>query len=115
MNILQNDCPIIIQSPSVFHAAGFEYCPFETLEAVHNEAQHWVLLSSMNGSISIYDSLNMKPTDVLLKQLSQLFSWDDALPQFQQHFCHKQLGLVFAITYAIDILHGNDPQNVRND
>ena len=119
INILQKDYPIIIQPPSVFHATGFEYCPFETLEVVHNGAQHWVLLSSMNGTISIYDSLNMKPTDVLLKQITQLFSPDDTLPQFKQHHCHKQLGAtdcgVFAIAYAIDVLHGNSPQHIRYD
>ena len=61
----------------------------------------------------------MKPTDVLLKQLTQLFSPDDSLPQFKQHTCHKQLGAtdcgIFSLAYAINVLRGNNPQHIRYD
>ena len=81
MNILSKDHPIMVQPPSVFLANGYEYCPFETIQIAHNSALHWVLLSSMNGVVSIYDSLQMKPTESLLQQIKQLFSPDDASNQ----------------------------------
>ena len=117
MNLIQNEHPIIVQPPSIVHATGFDYCPVQTIQILHNGAHHWLLLSSLDGTVSIYDSLNMHPTNLLLKQMTQLFSPDDALPVYKQHECHKQVGGtdcgVFAIAYAVDALRGNEPQNIR--
>ena len=55
MNLLQKDHPIIVQPPSLMYAPGFDYCPFETVQVVHNGAHHLLLLSSMEGTVSIYD------------------------------------------------------------
>ena len=92
MSLLQKDYSIIVQPPSLMYASGFEYCPLETIQIVHNGAHHWLLLSSMKGIISIYDSLNTQPTDILIKQITQLFSPDKANVSYIQHKCHKQLG-----------------------
>ena len=117
MNILSQNHPIVVQPPSVFLANGYDYCPFETVQIAHNSALHWVLLSSMKGVVSIYDSLQMKPTESLLRQINQLFSPDDAMPAIKEMACHKQLGGadcgVFAIAYAVDILEGNNPEHIR--
>ena len=40
MNLLQKDHPIIVQPPSLIYARGFDYCPFETVQVVHNGAHH---------------------------------------------------------------------------
>ena len=116
MSLLQKNFPIVIQPPSLMNAAGFDYCPMETIQPVHNGAYHWLLLSSMKGVVSIYDSLNMTPTNILLKQISQLFSPDDTVPPYVQHKCYKQVGStdcgIFAIAFAIDLLHGNEPHKV---
>ena len=117
MDILSKNHPIMVQPPSVFLANGYDYCPFETIQIAHNSALHWVLLSSMKGVVSIYDSLQMKPTESLLLQIKQLFSPDDALPAIKEMSCRKQLGGadcgVFAIAYAVDILEGNNPERIR--
>ena len=119
MSLLQKDYPIVVQPPSLIYATGFDYCPLETIQIVHNGAHHWLLLSSMKGVVSIYDSLNMIPTDILIKQITQLFSPDQALPPFTQQKCHKQLGStdcgVFTIAYAVDLLSGNDPKKISYD
>lgn len=82
--LLQKQYPLlVIQPPSLYFATGFEYCPFETIQIVHNNAYHWILLSSFNGQVKIFDSLNTTPTNDTLKQIKQLFSTDDTLPQFQ--------------------------------
>ena len=119
MNLLQNDYPIVVQPPSVGYTLGFDYCPYETVQVLHNGSHHWLLVSQMKGMVNIFDSLNMTPTEKLLKQLTQLFSPDEALPAYKQHNCHKQIGYkdcgVFAIAYAVDVLLGNEPHNIRYD
>ena len=101
------------------YANGFEYCPVQTIQILHNGAHHWLLLSSLDGTVTIYDSLNTRPTDLLHRQMTQLFSPDDALPAYKQHNCHKQVGGtdcgIFAIAYALDLLNGNEPHKIRYD
>ena len=93
MELIKKDFPQIIhQPPTLYHSTGFEYCPFETLQIVNNEAHHWVLISSLKGKITIYDSLNKPPTNSLIKQLTQLFSPDASTPPFEQIKCAKQHG-----------------------
>ena len=61
----------------------------------------------------------MNPTISLKNQLSQLFSPDDSLPNFNQVKCISQKGNkdcgVFAIAYAVDILNGNLPHQYTYD
>ena len=61
----------------------------------------------------------MRPTDILLKQITELFSPDEAMPPYKQHACHKQLGSTdcgaFAIAYVVDVLLGNEPEKIRYD
>ena len=120
MSLLQKEFPsLMVQPPSLYRSTGYVYNPFETVQIVHNDAHHWLLLSSLNGMVTIYDSLNTKPTESLKRQMSQLFSPDDSLPQFQQVSCHKQTGSndcgVFAIAYAVSVLHGISPDSVIFD
>ena len=107
MSLLQKEYPIIVQPPSLIYAAGFDYCPLETVQIVHNDAHPWLLLSSMQGMVFIYDSLNMLPTDSILKQITQLFSPDDALPSYSQQKCHKQVGTLLSLIFAGINFRGN--------
>jgi len=120
MNLLKQDFPqIICQPPSLIQSTGFDYCPFETIQIVNNEANHWILLTSIKGQITIYDSLNTNPTQSVLNQMTQLFSPDSSVPPFTQPECVKQIGStdcgIFTIAYAIDVLNGLDPKNVTYD
>ena len=63
INLIQMEFPILaIQSPSPSFASGFEYCPYETIQIIHSNTQHWILLSSFNREVKIFDSLNTHPT-----------------------------------------------------
>ena len=112
---LQQQFPAIL----IYKATGYRYCPHETVQIVHNDAHHWLLLSSLNGKVIIYDSLNMKPTDSLIKQMKQLFSPDDSLPPYHQANCHVQTGSkdcgLFAIAYAVSLFHGIEPDKIVYD
>ena len=57
MSLLRSKFPTLtIQPPSVaLSPDGYEYCPLETLQPTQNGENHWVLLSSLNGNINIYD------------------------------------------------------------
>ena len=101
----------------LYFASGFEYCPYETIQIIHNNAHHWILLSSFNGEVKIFDSLNTDPT--IETQIKQLFSLDNTFPQYQLSPCHKQVGTTdsgdFVTAYSIDILFGNNPSEIVYD
>ena len=119
MTLLQKDYGVVSQPPSLIYATGFKYCPLDTANVVHNGAHHWLLLSSIKGQVSVHDSLNLTPNSLILKQIKQLFSPDEAMPPYMHYQCHKQLGNtdcgVFAIAYAIDVVSGNEPHKIRYD
>ena len=115
--MIQRQFPIlVIQSLSLYFASDFEYCPYEKIQIIHNNAHHSILLSSFNGEVRIFDSLNTDPTIETLQQMKQLFSPENTFPQYQLSPCHKQVGTtdcgVFAIAYSIDILFGNNPSEI---
>ena len=66
----------------------------------------------MESKIAIYDSLNLQPTDFLLCQIRQLFSYDNSMPNFEQIRCCEQVGStdcgLLAIASAVDILNCNN-------
>ena len=119
LQLLKRQYPLlIIQPPSLIYSC-FEYCPFETIQILHNGNHHWILVTSFNGDITIYDSLNTNPTSSIIKQLSQLFSPDDTVPSYKTSPCHQQIGStdcgLFSIAYAVDLLLGNNPSNIIYD
>ena len=54
-NLIQRDYPVIVQRPSLVYANGFQYCPVQTIQILHNGAHHWLLLSSLDGTVMIYE------------------------------------------------------------
>ena len=120
INLIQRQFPIlVIQSPSLYFASDFEYFPSEKIQIIHNNAHHWILISSFNGEVRIFDSLNTDPTIETLQQIKQLFSPENTFPQYQLSPCHKQVGTTdcgdFGIAYSIDILFGNNPSEIVFD
>ena len=120
LSLLQKQYPAIMtQPPALYRANGYVYSPCETVQIAHNDSHHWLLLSSLGGIVTIYDSLNMKPTESLMKQMKQLFSPDNSIPAFQQKTCHKQNGSddcgVFAIAYAVGMFNGIEPDKIIYD
>ena len=95
------------------HANGYEYCPYEAIQVINNNANHWILLSTLGGELAIFDSLNMKPTSAVITQITQLFSPDNTTPLYHQYKCFQQHGGtdcgIFATAYAVDLLEGSKP------
>ena len=106
-----------IQSLYLYFGSGFEYCPYETIQIIHNNAHHWILLSLFNGEDKIFDSLNTDPTIETLQQIKQLFSPDNTFPLHLLSPCHKQVGTTYCgvLAYSIDILFGNNPSKIVYD
>ena len=119
VNLIQREfSALFIQSPSLYFASGFAYCPYETIQIIHN-AHHCILLSSFNGEVKIFDLLNTDRNIETPQQIKQLYSPDNIFRQYQLSPCHQQVGTtdcgVFAIAYSIDILFGNNPSEIVYD
>ena len=73
--MIQGRFPIlVIQSPSLYFASGFEYCCHETIQIIHKNSHHWILFSTFSGEVKVFDSFNIDPTIKTLQQIRQLFS-----------------------------------------
>ena len=120
MSLLQKQFPLLmVQSPAIYRVSGYDYSPCQTVQIVHNDAHHWLLLSTLKGTVTIYDSMNTTPTESLIRQMTQLFSPDDSIPTFERRKCHRQMGVndcgVFAIAYAVALMNGNEPDGMVFD
>ena len=66
----------------------------------------------MYSKIAIYDSLYLQPTNFLLNQIRQLFSYDNSMPNCEYIKCYEQVGStdcgLFAIAYAVNVSNGNN-------
>jgi len=117
--VMQNNPIFNIQSSNKVSEL-LEYSIYETIHIHHNGNGHWITSSSIGGQIIIYDSLNLKPTDHLLKQITVLYSHDHNLPPTKQcDLKHTQIGYtdcgLFAIAYAVDLSLGNNPADIIYD
>ena len=117
MILLNRDFPFFtFQSSSMSHSL-LTYCPFETIHVHHNGQGHFCTSSSIGGKVHLYDSLNTAPSQDLKQQISTLYSPDPAItPTITQvQFQSRQEGSVdcgiFAIAYATELAHGNDPSS----
>ena len=61
MNLLKKDYPYIVcQPPRLLQSTGLDYYPFETVQIINNNANHWIFLTSLKEKIIIYDSLKVQ-------------------------------------------------------
>ena len=90
MNLLQKQYPTVTtQPPCLAFSTDYSYCSSETTQITHTGAHDWVLLSFMYSKTAIYCSLNLKPTDFLLNQIPQLFSYINSIQNFEQIKCYE--------------------------
>ena len=121
MILLNRDFPYFtFQSSSMSHSF-LTYSPFETIHVHHNGQGHFCTSSSIGGKVCLYDSLNTTPSPDLMQQISTLYSPDPAVtPTITQiQIKSRQEGSVdcgiFAIAYATELAHGNDPASFTYD
>ena len=120
MSLLNKDFPHLhFQSSSLF-ADLLEYSPFETIHVHHNGQGHFCTSSSIGTTVHLYDSLNIIPTVPLMRQITSIYSPDETLPAtFIVPIQSTQAGSVdcgiFALAYATDFAHGNNPSQIQYD
>ena len=115
MKILNKDFPhFTFQSSSLQHNL-LVYSPTETIHIHHNGEGHFCTSSSIGGEVCLFDSLNTKPSEELLRQLTTIYSPDpDITPTIKQYnITATQRGSVdcgiFALAYATELAHCTNP------
>eukprot|EP00058_Branchiostoma_floridae_P018043 XP_002603532.1 hypothetical protein BRAFLDRAFT_79068 [Branchiostoma floridae] len=113
-----------LEAPAVGHCEdGFAKITGTGLQIHHNGNQHWVLSSSTDRQVCLYDSLGVVMTPSLQSQLYQSYAEfaDQArnvltvtLPDVQRQGNVFDCGL-FAIAWAVDIAEGQDVSKVVFD
>ena len=112
--ITKNNPLLDIQSVT-FNEDHLIFNPLETVHVHHNGQHHFLVSSSIGGTIRIFDSLNQPMSDSLHNQIRVLYSPDRSItPEIQQVVMPvKQAGTtdcgLFAIAYATELSLGNDP------
>ena len=111
------------QKPSfTFHSTAFnhqflQHYPFETIHVHYDGKGHFVTSTSVCGNVKLFDSLNLLPSEDLMKQIIVLYSPDiktvpnvlkAEMRSIQQG--SKDCGL-FAIVYATEIACGHVPSS----
>ena len=96
------------------------YSPLETLHIHHNGANHYCISSSFGGKVNVFDSLNIRPTQQVMNQITALYSPDQSTPEVHQLIIdHTQEGDtdcgLFAIAYAFELADGNNPSQAVFD
>ena len=75
INLIQRQFPIlVIQSPPLYFASGFEHCPYETIQIIHSIAHHWVFLSSFNGEVKVFGTTETTQTTHFLTDDKNIFT-----------------------------------------
>ena len=100
---------------SMFLLAGYEYT-----QILHTGADHWVTVCVVSSyEVKIYDSLFHSTTYATKKQIASMMCTREhqvtlqiGMTQFQEN--SFDCG-VYAIAFATELCHGNDPSQVRYD
>ena len=116
MFLLSKKCPHLLTQSCSLPANLLVYNPFANIHIHHNGiGQHFAVTSSVHNRIILYDSLNLKPNQQLLDQITSIYSPEkDTTPEvFQCNITNPQIGSIdcglYAIAYATELIHGFDP------
>ena len=127
MMLIHQQKPCFIFQSTSFNHNLLQYCPYQVIHIRHDGNSHFITTTnSPDGSIKLYDSLNLPPSSDLLKQIRSIYSPEPNITPtiLQAEIKHQQQGNtdcgLFAIAYAIDLAFGHDPANfiflsVRNE
>ena len=117
MTLLHQQKPFFMFQSTAFNHQFLQYYPFEIIHVHHDGKGHFVTRISVGGNVKLFDSLNLLPSEDLMKQITVLYSPDiktvptvlkAEIRSIQQS--SKDCGL-FAIVYATEIAYGHDPSS----
>ena len=118
MTLIHQQKPCFIFQSTAFNHNLLQYCPYQVIHIDHDGNSHFITTTnSPDGSIKLYDSLNLPPSSDLLKQIRSIYSPDpNIMPTiFQAEIKHQQQGntdcSLFAITYSTELPFGHDLAN----
>jgi hypothetical protein len=121
--LLKAQFPFIngFQDTTLAMAAGMNTMAVESIQ-FHNNAQlHWLLSTSIGGTVKVFDSIYRVPNNSMRQQLRDVYrtkAFDGAI-QVQFPACQKQNGGVdcglFAIAFAVELCELQDPALARFD
>ena len=76
MTLLHQQKPFFMFQSTAFNHQFLQYYPFETIHVHHDRKGHFVTSTSVGGSVKLFDSLNVLPSEDLMKQIKVLYSPD---------------------------------------
>ena len=117
LSLIQTKKPHFTFQSTCFDYTLLQYNPFETIHVHHNGQFHFVTSCSISGKVKLFDSLNLQPSEELIKQINTLYSPDPTVsPTINQAQLKelqrgsKDCGL-YAIAFATELAFGHDPSN----
>ena len=74
MTLLHQQKPFFMFQSTTFNHQFLQYYPFETIHVHHDGKGHFVTSTSVGGNVKLFDSLNLLPSEDLMKQITVLYS-----------------------------------------
>ena len=121
MSLLQKQFPYFNVQSSCLSSDHLIFNSTPTIHIHHTGRNHFVTSTSIGGPVRIFDSLNLKPTDELARQITAIYSPDKQIvpTTIQVHISSTQQGPydcgLFAIAYAVEVASNKDPSTVIFD
>ena len=109
-------------SVTAFNHTLLQYCPHQTIHMHYDQRAHFITTTnSVDGTVKIYDSLNLPPSQELIQQIKSIYSPDmNIMPTIlQAEIKYRQHGNtdcgIHAIAYTTELAFGHDPTNFTFD
>ena len=70
MSLLHRQNPCLFFQSTAFNYTLLQYCPHQPIHIHHDQRAHFITTAnSADGSVKIYDSLNLPPSQELIQQI----------------------------------------------
>ena len=117
LSLIQTKKPHFTFQSTCFDYTLLQYNPLKKIHVHHNGQFHFVTSCSIGGKVKLFDSLNLQPSEELIKQINILYSPDPTVSSTinQAQLRELQRGSkdcgLFAIAFATELAFGHDPSN----
>ena len=84
LSLIQTKKPHFTFQSTCFDYTLLQYNPFETIHVHHNGQFHFVTSCSISGKVKLFDSLNLQPSEELIKQINTLYAPDPTVKNYRE-------------------------------